>query len=140
MGNVDWGCLAVQVAITGIAFYLVNMLILYKDVDGKAPTIKRDDMNLFLSLLLAILVGYWATTYIKPDCISVPYTKQEGKENFNIANDIIDFNKNYNPKWMAINAISNQIPGNPLGYVQDNISSIIDTASSHKAWYNPFSW
>ncbi len=76
MGNVDWGCLAVQVAITGIAFYLVNMLILYKTKeDGSAPTIKRDDHNLFLSLLLAILVGYWATTYIKPDCISVPYVK-----------------------------------------------------------------
>ena len=83
MGNVDWGCLAVQVAITGVAFYLVNMLILFKDVDGKAPSIKRDDMNLFLSLLLAILVGYWATTYVKPDCVSVPYTRQEGKENWN---------------------------------------------------------
>lgn len=82
MGNVDWGCLAVQVAITGVAFYLVNMLILFKDVEGKAPSIKRDDMNLFLSLLLAILVGYWATTYVKPDCVSVPYTKQEGKEKF----------------------------------------------------------
>jgi hypothetical protein len=82
MGNVDWSCLAIQVAITGIAFYLVNMLILYKDVNGKAPTIKRDDMNLFLSLLLAILVGYWATTYVKPDCVSIPYTKQEGKERF----------------------------------------------------------
>jgi hypothetical protein len=83
MGNVDWGCLAVQVAIKGIAFFLINMLILYKDVDGRAATIRRDDHNLFLSLLLAILVGYWATTLVKPDCVSVPYIKQEGKEDWN---------------------------------------------------------
>ena len=57
MGNVDWTCLAIQIAITGIAFYLINMLILYKD-----------DMNLFLSLLVAILLGYWGTTHIKPEC------------------------------------------------------------------------
>ena len=78
MGNVDWSCLAIQVVITGIAFFLVNMLILFKDVDGKAPHIRRDDHNLFLSLLLSILVGYWATSFVKKDCISVPYTKQEG--------------------------------------------------------------
>jgi hypothetical protein len=84
MKDIDWGCLAVQVAITGIAFYLVNMLILFKDKNGDIQTIRRDDHNLFLSLLLAILVGYWATTYIKPDCVSVPYTKQEGKENWNL--------------------------------------------------------
>ena len=97
MGNVDWGCLAVQVAITGIAFYLINMLILYKDKDGVAPSIKRDDMNLFLSLLLAILVGYWATTYVKPDCVSVPYTKQEGKENFNWWDSVSNHDAWYNP-------------------------------------------
>jgi hypothetical protein len=68
MGNVDWTCLAIQIAITGIAFYLINMLILYKDVNGTAPTIRRDDMNLFLSLLVSILAGYWVTTYVKPDC------------------------------------------------------------------------
>jgi len=68
MGSVDWTCLAIQVAITGIAFYLINALILYKDVDGKAPNIRRDDMNLFLSLLASILFGYWATTYVKPEC------------------------------------------------------------------------
>lgn len=69
MGNVDWGCLGVQVAITGIAFFLINMLILYKDKpDGSSIMIKRDDPNLFLSLLLALLVGYYGTTYIKPDC------------------------------------------------------------------------
>jgi hypothetical protein len=69
MKDVDWGCLAVQIAITGIAFYLINTLILYKTKDdGIVPTIKRDDMNLFLSLLVAILAGYWGTTYIKPDC------------------------------------------------------------------------
>ena len=137
MGNVDWGCLAVQVAITGIAFFLINMLILYKDVDGKVQSIRRDDMNLFLSLLLSILVGYWATTYVKPDCVSVPYTKQEGKENFNAFNDIANFNRQYNPKWMLADAISNQIPGKPLDVAQNWIN---DNVSSHKAWYNPFSW
>jgi len=79
MGSVDWTCLAIQIAITGIAFFLINALILFKDVDGKAPHIKRDDMNLFLSLLLAILFGYWATTFVKKDCVSVPYINQEGK-------------------------------------------------------------
>ncbi len=68
MGNVDWGCLAVQIVITGIAFFLINMLILFKDVDGKAPSIRRDDLNLFLSLLVSILLGYWGTTYFKPEC------------------------------------------------------------------------
>jgi hypothetical protein len=82
MKDIDWGCLAVQVAITGIAFYLVNMLILFKDKNGDTLTIRRDDHNLFLSLLLAVLVGYWATTLVKPDCVSVPYIKQEGKEKF----------------------------------------------------------
>jgi hypothetical protein len=83
MKDIDWGCLAVQVAITGIAFYLVNMLILFKDKNGDTLTIRRDDHNLFLSLLLAVLVGYWATTLVKPDCVSVPYIKQEGKEDWN---------------------------------------------------------
>ena len=44
------------------------MLILYKDVNGMAPSIRRDDMNLFLSLLVSILAGYWVTTYVKPEC------------------------------------------------------------------------
>jgi hypothetical protein len=133
MGNVDWSCLAIQVAITGIAFFLVNMLILYKDVDGKAPTIRRDDHNLFLSLLLSILVGYWATSFVKKDCISFPYTKQKGTENFepgSTANDIADFNRKYNPKYMALDAISSAIPGKPLDVAQNAVTNAISSAWS----------
>ena len=137
MGSVDWSCLAVQIAITGIAFFLVNVLILYKDVDGKAPHIRRDDHNLYLSLLLAILVGYWATTHVKSDCVSIPYTNDD-KEKFNLADDVMNFNTSYNPKYMLAKAISDQIPGNPLGYVQDNVSRGFDTVSNTVS--NWFSW
>ena len=69
MENINWGCLGIQIAITGIAFYLINSLILYKTKeDGIMPNIKRDDMNLFLSLLVAILAGYFGTTLVKSDC------------------------------------------------------------------------
>ena len=69
MENINWGCLGIQIAITGIVFYLINSLILYKTKDdGIVPNIKRDDMNLFLSLLVAILAGYFGTTLVNSDC------------------------------------------------------------------------
>jgi len=137
MVKVDLSCLAIQVAITGIAFFLVNMLILYKDVDGKAPTIRRDDHNLFLSLLLSILVGYWATPFVKYDCISIPYTKQKSKDKFNLVDDAANFNRMYNPKYIVADAISDLIPGRHLDVAQNFISN--NTSKGYNAVVDWFS-
>jgi hypothetical protein len=69
MSNVDWSCLGVQAALTIATFWIVNYFLLYKEnTDGSVPTVKKEDIKLYLNVLLSLLVGYWATTYVKSDC------------------------------------------------------------------------